>query len=87
MALPDITLQKGQVLLIGVESNTGIVMDNSPYLFGYIAMVNDLSDSFNAGEYILFDPKGADKFLFDNVNYYFTTEDKIRFKENYIPPL
>ena len=83
---PDIVLNKNQVLLTQTTSGLGIVMDNSPFLNGTVALVNDLSGLCTAGDLVLFDPTNATKFIFEGDVYYLTTEDKIFYKENYIPP-
>lgn len=83
---PDIILNKGQILLTQTTSGLGIVMNNSPFINGTVELVNDLSDTWEVGDLVLFDPLEANKFSFDGDIFYLITEDKIFYKENYIPP-
>ena len=85
MAVPDITLNAGQVLLHQVSSGLGIEVDNSGFLNGYVDMINDLSDLYAAGDLVLFDPSQATMLKYDSVDYFLTTENKIYYKE-ILPP-
>ena len=52
MALPSgFILKKYQVLLTQTQfSASGMITDGTPFLYGYIEQVNDLSDMYIAGE-------------------------------------
>ena len=82
MAIPAIILNSGQVLLTQNNSSVlGIYLDNSPFLFGNIADISAISDSYKAGQNVCFNPLDALAFRFDNEDYFLTTEDKIIFNE------
>lgn len=85
MALPDLTLNKGQIILTQTVPY-GIVLDNSAFQFGDVAIINDLSDRFTVGQKVLYDPAGSLRFNYDSVDYFLTTEDKIFFIDNSIVP-
>lgn len=80
-------LKKGQIILSqNAYSASGMATDNSPFLFGFVQQVNDLSDSYHANDYIIFDASNALKFIFDGIYYYLTTEDKVYLTEPLIAP-
>jgi hypothetical protein len=82
MATPNIVLEKGYILLHQTaESKIGIVMTNNNFLFAEAVSVNDLSDKYNLGDFVLFNPLEATLMVYDNATYFLTTEDKIIFKE------
>jgi hypothetical protein len=88
MALPSgFILKKYQVLLTQTQNSaSGMVTDGTPFLYGYIEQVNDLSDMYIAGEYVLFDASTAIRFTFDGIFYYLTTENNLYLTEPYIAP-
>lgn len=86
MSVPDITLNKGMILLTQSASGLGIVMDNSPFVNAAVAKINDLEENYKVEDLILFDPTNATKFIYDDTNYYLVETDKIVYKENFIPP-
>jgi len=82
MAAPNIILEKGYILLHQIaESKIGITMTNNNFLFAEAVSVNDLSDKYNLGDFVLFNPLGATLMVYDEATYFLTTEDKIIFKE------
>jgi hypothetical protein len=82
---PDITLNKGQILLTQSTSGLGIVMSNNSFLNGTVELVNELSDIWAVGDLVLFNPNDATLFDFEENTYYLTTEDKCFYKENGAP--
>jgi hypothetical protein len=88
MALPSgFILKKYQVLLTQTQfSASGMVTDGTPFLYGYIEQVNDLSDMYIAGEYVLFDGSNAIRFTYDGILYYLTTENNLYLTEPYLTP-
>jgi hypothetical protein len=82
---PDITLNKGQILLTQSTSGLGVVMVNNSFLNGTVALINELSDVWAVGDLVLFNSKDATLFLFEEVTYYLITEDKCFYKENGAP--
>lgn len=83
MAAPSLVLNRGQILLIESYSLNGIVLTNNDYIFTTVVSVNSLSELYQVGNFVTFDPSGATLLIFDNSTYYLTTEDKIIFKETY----
>ena len=88
MALPSgFILKKYQVLLTQTQfSASGMITDGTPFLYGYIEQVNDLSDMYIAGEYVLFDGSDAIRFTYDGIFYYLTTENNLYLTEPFIAP-
>jgi len=80
MSLSNLTLKKGQVILTQIEGAQAD-LDNSPFLFGSISAIADLSDMYEVGDSVLFDPENATKFSISANNFYLTTEDKIYWEE------
>lgn len=85
MAAPDLTLNKGQILLIQSSTSLGIEVDNSPFLNGVVSLINDLSDLYIVGDLVLFDPTNATKFKYSSEDYFLITENKVFYKENIAP--
>lgn len=80
-------LKKGQILLVqNAISASGMVTDNTPFLYGQVQQVNDLCDMYKAEDYVLFDASNAIKFTFDSIYYYLTTEEKVYLTEPLILP-
>jgi len=88
MALPSgFVLKKYQVLLTQTQNSaSGMITDGTPFLYGYIEQVNDLSDMYIAGEYVLFDGSDAIRFTYDGIFYYLTTENNLYLTEPFIAP-
>lgn len=83
MALTDdIVLKYKQIVLTqNAGSVVSIDLDNSPFLFGTVEVVNDLTDTYAVGDNVLFDSSNATKFRQGSIDYYLTTEDKVSFNE------
>lgn len=81
MAVPNLVLNKGQILLLESSSKQGIILTNNDYIFTNVMAINDLSELYAVGDYVTFNPVDATLLIFDNDTYYLTTEDKIIFKE------
>ena len=80
MALVDLTLKKGQLVLTQTLS-AETELDNSPFLFGTISSIASLSDMYLVGDNVLFNPENSTKFSISGNNFYLTTEDKVYWKE------
>lgn len=80
MALADLTLKKGQLIL---TQTTGaeVDLDNSPFLFGTVVAIADLSDMYEIADVVLFDPTAATKFQISGTDFFLTTEDKVYWEE------
>lgn len=81
MASPDITLQKGEVLVTQGASSSGIIPLSATILFGYVELVSEMCDSFVAGDYVMFNSQSASKFLYGSTIYYIIQEQVISGKE------
>jgi hypothetical protein len=84
MAAPNIILERGYILLQQTgESKLGITMTNNNFMFAEVVSINDLSEKYNLGNFVLFNPLGVTLMVYDSGTYFLTTEDKIIFKEVY----
>jgi len=82
MAAPNIILEQGYILLQQTdESKLGITMTNNNFLFAEAVAVNDLSEKYNLGDFVLFNPLDATLLVYDDESFFLITEDKIIFKE------
>jgi hypothetical protein len=81
MAVPNLILNKGQILLLESYSKQGIILTNNDYIFTNVMAINALSELYAVGDYVTFNPVDATLLIFGTDTYYLTTEDKIIFKE------
>ena len=82
MAAPNIILEQGYILLQQIgESKLGITMTNNNFLFAEAVAVNDLSEKYDIGDTVLFNPLRATLLVYDDETFFLITEDKIIFKE------
>jgi len=63
MALTDITLDKGKVIVILSDSYSGMVGSGVSLNFGTVQRVNQLSDKTTVGQSVLFDIEKATPFM------------------------
>jgi hypothetical protein len=77
MTLSDLILEKGQIVLSQAVLELAPVLDNSPFLYGSVQRVSDLSDMYTIDDTVLFDAGTATKFSLDGGYYYLTTEDNV----------
>jgi len=63
MALTDITLDKGKVIVMLSDSYSGMVGSGVSLNFGTVQRVNQLSDKTTVGQSVLFDIKKATPFM------------------------
>ena len=82
MGLEKLVLKNGQIALTELpRDDQNITLDNSPFLFGTIEAVNDLSDNYTVGSVVIFDATNALKFVFEGSYFFLITEDNIKLKE------
>ena len=81
MAVPDIILNKGEILLQQTNGQLGIELDNSSFLNATVVAVNDLTDSFEVGQFVLFSPKDELIIKYDNTDYHLVPETSIKYRE------
>jgi hypothetical protein len=76
MTLSDLILEKGQIMLTqtSIEDN---YLDNSPFLYGNVERVSDLTDMYAIDDKVLFDAGTATKISLNNEYYYLINEDNI----------
>jgi len=77
MALSDITLGKGEVLLTQSDSGLGIIPLDNTIMFGVIQAVNDLCDTVIVGDYVMFNPTKTRRLMYGSTIYYISTEENI----------
>ncbi len=88
MPIPTIILDKPYVLVSLQDSPQGIEpLGNTNFVFGYVEHVYDTCDKIEVGNYIYFDNSEQSGFSYENTIYYLIQDNKILFKEDYIPPL
>lgn len=86
MALSDIILNKGEVILILSDSTQGIVPNGVALNFGTIQSVNDLCDSVIVGDSVWFNIEDAIPFMIiSGQTFYRIKEEKISAKETIAP--
>ena len=87
MALSDIVLAKGQVIVILSDSLLGILpADGGAINFGTIQAVNDLCDTVEVGASVQFDKNKAIPFMIISGQiFYMANESDITGIENIIP--
>lgn len=75
MTLSDFILKKGEIML--TQQVIEDVPNNSPFIFGKIERVSDLSDMYVLDEIVFFDAREATSITIEDVTYYLTIEDNI----------
>jgi hypothetical protein len=87
MALNDLILPSGKIVVIPSISTQNIVTDGSALNFGTVQMVNDLCDVATAGDSIWFDKSKAIPFMvISGQTYYMVDEQDIVSGEEPPPP-
>jgi hypothetical protein len=85
MALSDLVLGSGEVVVILSDSTLGIVPDGVALNFGTVQLVNQLSDKTTVGQSVWFDIKNATPFqVISGQTFYKVQEQYITASE---PPL
>lgn len=88
MAAPDITLNKGQLLVTKSGSGLGIfIIGNTPYSFGSVEKVSDLSSGYVVGASILFNANAKEtaSLMYGSTVYFLVNEKDVTGTE-VIPP-
>ncbi len=87
MALNDLILPAGKIVVIPSSSNQNIASDGSALNFGTVQMVNDLCDVATAGDSIWFDKSKSIPFMvISGQTYYMVDEQDIISGEEPPPP-
>lgn len=86
MALSDLILSKGEVVVILSTSELGIAPNGVALNFGSVQLVNDLSDRTVVGQSVWFDVGKAIPFMIiSGITFYRLKEDDISAYETIIP--
>lgn len=83
---PAITLQYPYVLLIQGSSPLDGLPQGSSVLFGQLAMVNDLCDTFLADDYVLYINTGSVNVSYNGIDYVLVDQNNLLYREDYITP-
>ncbi len=86
MELADLILKSGQVILTETQNDSEIQPENSPALFGEVVAINQLTNSYELGDRVLFNADSSFRFTISGYTYYLTTENNIKLKYTYIAP-
>lgn len=86
MALSDIILPAGKIIVILSNSTLSLVAAGKALSFGTVQRVNDLCDVTTAGSSVWFDIEGSDPFMIISGQiYYMIDEDTIISGETLAP--
>lgn len=85
MAVTDLILKAGQIILTETANDSEFQPDNSSFTFGEVVSVNELTDMYTVGDRVYFDGVASTKFNISGVVYYLTTEDKVYLTYPYTP--
>ena len=85
MAVSDLILKVGQIILIETDNDSGFQPDNSSLLFGEVVSVNQLTNLYTVTDRVYFDSSTSQKFNISGIAYYLTTEDKVYLTYPYTP--
>lgn len=86
MALTDIVLDKGKVILILSDSYSGMVSAGEALNFGIVQRVNQLSDKVTVGQSVLFNKTNAIPFMIiSGQTFYLVDEADILSSETIAP--
>jgi len=78
MALPEIQLGTGEILVTETTSTLGLyAYDAQKMKFGYVEAVNSSADRAAVGNYIVFNPATAKDFVYGSTRYFIVKEDSI----------
>ena len=83
---PAITLQYPYVLIVTGASPLGGSSQGSAILFGQLALVNDLCESFLPDDYVMYLSEGAILVTYDSIEYALVDQRKVFFREDYVTP-
>lgn len=79
---PDIILKRGTILVSQSGSGLGIEMQSQGFLFGYVELVNDLSDSTAIGDTVVYKQQDVIvQFKYGSTIYFVLYENENIFKE------
>ena len=86
LSAPAITLQYPLVLLVQGPSPLDGLPQGSSVLFGQLAMVNDLCDTYAADDYVLYRNNGSVNVSYNNVDYVLVDQNNLLYREDYVTP-
>jgi len=86
MALSDLVLGEGEVVVVLSDSTLGLNSDEIALNFGTVQLVNDLCDVVSVGNSIWFDIKNAVPFMvISGTKFYKLREENITGIEPFLP--
>lgn len=83
---PNITLQYPYVLIVQGASPLDGSTQGSAILFGQLAIVNNLCESFVADDYIMYLSEGAILVTYDGIEYALVDQKNVFYREDYVTP-
>jgi len=86
LSAPDITPQYPYVLIVPGSSPLGGSSQGSAILFGQLAMVNALCESFAADDYVMYLSTGSIMVSYDSIEYALVDQKNVFYREDYVTP-
>ena len=77
MAAPDITLGKGEVLLVSSTSGLGVLSLDNKIGFGTVELTSDLTDRVTIGDSVSYRTDSAKRLMYGSTVYILTTEENV----------
>lgn len=77
MAAPDITLGKGEVLLVSSTSGLGVLPLDNKIGFGTVELTSDLTDRVIVGDSVSYRTDAATRLMYGSTVYILTTEENV----------
>lgn len=78
MSVSSLILPNGKVLLQQISSSTVTLPAHSPYVFGNLKSVSNLSDNFSIGQNVVYDPSSQQGVAYQSVSYFLINESDIK---------
>lgn len=85
MAAPSITLGIGQVLITNTSSSLGILPIDKNLKFGTVELVYDSCDNLTVGDFIMYDQRNGQQFMYGSTLYILINEQYLSGKEPAAP--
>lgn len=82
MALSEVILQRGKMLVTLTTSGAGIYATGNALTFGSVAFVCEMSDRVSVGNIVMFDINGKKTFAHGSTIYYEVDESEIFLTED-----
>jgi len=86
LSAPAITLQYPYVLVVPGSSPLEGSSQGSAILFGQLAMVNALCESFAPDDYVMYLSTGSIMVTYDSIEYALVDQKNVFYREDYVTP-